>query len=65
MKNLITKEPVRFIGAIQATLALAVLFGVTISAAQLAGIILAVAAWLSFITRQQVTPSSPVEVNSE
>jgi ABC-type nickel/cobalt efflux system permease component RcnA len=53
---LVKAEPVRFIAAIQATLALAVLFGVALTAVQIAGIVLAIAAWLSFVTRSQVTP---------
>lgn len=56
MKNLVADEPVRFVGAIQATLAVAVLFGVELTPEQLAGVVLAIAAWLSFITRKQVSP---------
>ena len=54
--TLIRQEPVRFVAAIQATLALSVLFGVPLTAEQIAGIVLAIAAWLSFVTREQVTP---------
>jgi hypothetical protein len=64
MKNLFTQEPVRFVGAIQATLAVAVLFGVALTAEQIAGVVLAIAAWLSFVTRQQVTPA-PTPVDPE
>jgi hypothetical protein len=53
---LIQGEPVRFISAIQATLAVAVLFGLALTAVQVAGIVLALAAWLSFVTRSKVTP---------
>lgn len=56
MLKLIQAEPVRFVGAVQATLALAVLFGVDLSPEQLAGIVLAIAAWIGFVTRSQVTP---------
>lgn len=55
--KLIRDEPVRFVAAIQATLAVAVLFGVELTAEQIAGIILAVAAWLALVTRSQVTPA--------
>lgn len=57
MLKLIRQEPVRFVGAIQATLAAAVLFGVDLSPEQLAGLVLAIAAWLGFVTRSQVTPT--------
>ena len=51
---LIRSEPVRFIAAIQATIALLVLFGLALTAPQVAGIILAVSAWLSLVTRSKV-----------
>ena len=56
--ELAASEPVRLVAAVQATLAVAVLFGLPITEAQLAGIVLAVAAWLAFFTRSQVTPAS-------
>lgn len=56
MLNLIKSEPVRFVGAVQATLAAVVLFGVDLSSEQMAGSVLALAAWLGFVTRSQVTP---------
>jgi hypothetical protein len=52
--DLIRAEPIRFVAAIQATVALVVLFGVAISAPQVAGIVLAVSAWLSLVTRSKV-----------
>ena len=52
----IKREPLRLVGAVQATLAVAVLFGVPLTAEQLAGLVLAFAAWLGIVTRQQVTP---------
>lgn len=55
--KLIKAEPVRFVGAVQATLAVAVLFGVDLTPEQLAGIVLAIAAWLGLVTRSQVTPA--------
>lgn len=60
----IQQEPVRFVSAIQATLAVVVLFGVDLTPEQLAGIVLAIAAWLGFVTRQQVSPVA-VEVEHE
>jgi short-subunit dehydrogenase involved in D-alanine esterification of teichoic acids len=59
MFNLIRSEPVRFIAAIQATIALAVLFGLELSADQVAGIVIAVSSWLAFVTRNQVSPVGP------
>jgi hypothetical protein len=56
MISLIRQEPVRFIAAIQTTLAAAVLFGLELSADQIAGLIVAIAAWLALVTRNQVTP---------
>lgn len=53
---LVAAEPVRCVAAIQTTLAAAVVFGVDISQDQLAVLVLAIAAWLGLITRQQVTP---------
>lgn len=55
-RDLAAAEPLRLVAAVQATLALAVLFGLPLTEEQLSGIILAVAAWLSFVTRSQVTP---------
>lgn len=53
----IAAEPVRFVGAVQATLGVGVLLNAwNLSADQIAGMVLAVAAWLSFVTRRAVTP---------
>ena len=56
--ELIRSEPVRLVAAIQATLAVLVLFGVPLTPEQLAGIVLAIGAWLAFVTRKAVTPAS-------
>lgn len=53
----IRREPVRFVAAVQTTAAALVLFGVPLTPAQIAGGCLAIAAWLGFVTRQQVTPA--------
>ena len=53
---IIKAEPVRLVAAVQATLAAAVMFGVDITADQLSGIAVAIAAWLAFVTRSAVTP---------
>ena len=58
MFDLVKAEPVRVVAALQATLAVAVLFGLPITEAQLAGIVMAVAAWLAVVTR---SAGSPVE----
>ena len=55
--KLLKREPVRFVGAIQATLAVAVLFGMPLTPEQLGGVTLAIAAWLAFVTRSQVAPT--------
>ena len=57
MRDLIRTEPLRLVAAVQATLAAAVLFGVPLTPEQLAGVVIALAAWLSFVTRSQVTPN--------
>lgn len=54
--DLIRDEPVRLVGAVQASAAAAVLFGVDLTPEQIAGGVLALAAWLGFVTRQQVSP---------
>ncbi len=56
MWGLVRSEPVRLVAAIQTTLAVAVLFGLPLSEEQLAGIVVAVSAWLALVTRRQVTP---------
>ena len=55
--EIIQAEPVRFVAAVQATLACAVLFGLELTEAQLAGIVVAISAWLAFVTRQKVEPT--------
>jgi len=52
--ELIRVEPLRLVAAIQTTLAGAVLFGLPLSEEQLAGLVVAIAAWLAFFTRNQV-----------
>lgn len=49
-------EPVRLVAAVQATLAASVLFGLPLTEAQLAALVICAAAWLAFWTRKQVTP---------
>lgn len=56
MIGLLKREPLRLVAAVQTTLAAAALFGVPLTEAQLAAVVIAFAAWLSFITREQVTP---------
>lgn len=60
MKGLLRDEPVRVVAAIQATLALlwiiASQFGWKADPELIAGVELAVAAWLAVVTRSQVTP---------
>jgi hypothetical protein len=50
------REPVLVLAAVQALVALAVGFGLPLSAEQVALIVAATAAVLGFIARQQVTP---------
>ncbi len=57
MWKLIQQEPVMFQGMIQALFALAVAFGLNLSAGQVGAILAASAAILSFLTRTQVTPT--------
>lgn len=52
---LVRAEPVRLVAAVQSTLAVLVVFGVPLTEAQLAAVVLAIGAWLGFVTRQQVT----------
>tara|TARA_R110002096_G_scaffold410559_1_gene610315 strand:- start:429 stop:614 length:186 start_codon:yes stop_codon:yes gene_type:complete len=56
IRNLLAAEPVAVVAALQASLALAVLFGVDLSADQLAGIGACAATWLGLVTRRRVTP---------
>lgn len=57
ISELVRSEPVRLVAAVQTTLAVAALFGAPITEAQLSGLVVALAAWLAFFTRNQVTPS--------
>ena len=50
------KEPAVVLGALQATLALGLSFGLTLTPAQIGAIMAAAAAILSLVVRQQVTP---------
>lgn len=52
--ELVRLNPVRLVAAIQTTLAVAVLFGLPLTEAQLAGLVVALAAWLAFFTQKQV-----------
>lgn len=56
--NFIKQEPALVIGAIQAAIVLAVVFGAPINDEQKAAIIVFAAALLSVITRQMVTPTA-------
>ena len=51
------REPALWLGALQATLSVGVLFGLHLSDAQSAGILAASAAVLALVTRSQVTPA--------
>lgn len=55
--ELVRSEPVRLVAAVQASLAVAVLFGLPLTEVQLSGLVVALAAWLAFFTRNQVTPN--------
>lgn len=54
--DLVKREPVRTVSAIQVTIAAAILFGLNVTEEQLSGVIIAISAWLGLVTRQQVTP---------
>lgn len=53
------REPALIIGLVQAGLALAIGFGLTLTAAQVALILAFTAAVLSVVTRSQVSPTLP------
>ena len=57
MKSLWSREPAAIIGAVQAVIALAITFGLELSAEQVGGILAALAAVLGLITRSQVSPT--------
>lgn len=56
MKNLWNREPAAIIAALQTLLAVAITFGLNLSAEQVGGILAATAAVLGLITRSQVSP---------
>ena len=56
MKNLWNREPAAIIAALQTLLAVAITFGLDLSAEQVGGILAATAAVLGLITRSQVSP---------
>ncbi len=56
------REPVMIMGLCQAAIHLAVEFGLKLQPAQEMAIVLFIAALLSFIARQQVTPASSLAV---
>lgn len=53
-----SKEPAAWMGVIRAVLYVATLFGLKLTAEQMAGLVLAVEAITAAITRQSVTPNS-------
>lgn len=54
------REPALWVGALRACLIVAVLFGLDLTEAQSAGILLAAEAVLALVTRSQVTPNAAV-----
>ena len=59
------KEPAVILGAIQATLALSLSFGLNLTPAQIGAIMAAAAAILALVMRQQVTPVKSQTVGQE
>lgn len=57
MKSLWSREPAAILGALQAVIALAISFGLELSAEQVGAVVAATAAVLALITRSQVTPT--------
>lgn len=57
MKNLWNREPAAILAALQAIIAMAVSFGLDLSAEQVGGILAATAAVLGLITRSKVSPT--------
>jgi hypothetical protein len=57
VKNLWNREPAAVLAALQALIAVAVSFGLSLSAEQVGGILAATAAVLGLITRSQVSPT--------
>lgn len=63
MRRLLTAEPALLIGAIQATLALAVAFGLELSAEQVGAIVATTGAVMALVTRQAVVaPATAVRM---
>lgn len=56
MSNLWTREPALIVGFVGAVIALAVSFGLPVTAEQVGFILAAVTAALAFVTRSQVSP---------
>lgn len=63
-KNILA-EPTAIITAIRSLVMVGVLFGVTLTDAQVAGILLAVESVLTLVNRALVTPNSKVIMSSE
>ena len=59
MKSLWNREPAAILAALQAIIAVAVSFGLDLSAEQVGGILAATAAVLGLVTRSRVTPTTP------
>jgi len=59
MNNLWTREPVVFLGLIQAAITLIVTFGVTLTPEQTGAILAFSTAVFTFIARSQVSPVDP------
>ena len=57
MKSLWNREPAAILAALQAIIAVAVSFGLDLSAEQVGGILAATAAVLGLITRSKVSPT--------
>ena len=57
MKSLWNREPAAILAALQAIIAVAVSFGLDLSAEQVGGILAATAAVLGLITRSKVSPA--------
>ena len=53
MWETLRNRPVEIVAAVQATLAVAVLFGLPLTENQLAGLVIAVGAWLALFTAKQ------------
>ena len=60
--DVIKSEPVRLVAAVQTTLAALVLFGLDLSPEQLAGVVVAISAWLALVTRNDVVWKQTAEM---